>query len=82
MNDFLSSLNINQKRAVTAPFDVPIVVIAGAGTGKTKVLTTRIMYLLEELEYTCENILALTFTNKAAFEMVERIERAGFPKIT
>jgi DNA helicase-2/ATP-dependent DNA helicase PcrA len=78
----INYLNQNQKKAVCAPFNVPIVVIAGAGTGKTKVLTSRIMYLLDELEFNYDNILALTFTNKAAYEMKERIEKAGYSKIT
>ena len=55
--------------------DGPIMIIAGAGSGKTKVLTTRITHLMSEHKIDSFNILALTFTNKAAAEMKERIER-------
>lgn len=53
----------------------PIMIIAGAGSGKTKVLTTRITHLMAEHKIDSFNILALTFTNKAAAEMKERVER-------
>ncbi len=74
MLDYLSGLNDPQKEAV-AHKDGPIMIIAGAGSGKTKVLTTRIAHLMSEHKVDAFNILALTFTNKAAKEMKERIER-------
>ncbi|MBD3184182.1 AAA family ATPase [Candidatus Poribacteria bacterium] len=68
------SLNPTQKEAVEHPIDAPLKVIAGAGTGKTMVLTHRFVYiLLEHPDIAPQNILALTFTNKAAAEMKERI---------
>lgn len=75
MNDFLSQLNPEQLKAVTHQ-DGPLLIIAGAGTGKTHVITSRMIHLLQEKEVKPSDILALTFTEKATEEMIERIDRA------
>ena len=72
--DLLSSLNEMQKEAVCAT-EGPVMVMAGAGAGKTKVLTTRISYIISELGILPSSILAVTFTNKAAKEMTTRISK-------
>jgi DNA helicase-2/ATP-dependent DNA helicase PcrA len=74
MRNYLDELNEPQREAVTHK-DGPIMIIAGAGSGKTKVLTTRIAHLMGYHHVDAFNILALTFTNKAAKEMKERVER-------
>ncbi|MBU2595740.1 ATP-dependent helicase [Patescibacteria group bacterium] len=71
--NLLKRLNPEQKKAVTYS-DGPLLIIAGAGTGKTKVITTRIAYLIEKGLAKPNEILALTFTDKAAQEMEERVD--------
>ncbi|MBU3935184.1 UvrD-helicase domain-containing protein, partial [Patescibacteria group bacterium] len=74
MTDLLSSLNPDQKKAVTHQGS-PLLVLAGAGSGKTRVLTHRAAYFIEQGLATPDQILLLTFTNKAATEMKQRLAK-------
>ena len=73
MNKFLEKLNPKQREAAQT-VDGPLLVLAGAGSGKTRVLTYRIAHMIAEIGISPWSILAITFTNKAAKEMAQRIE--------
>ncbi len=76
--DYLQNLNQEQRRAVTHT-DGPLLVVAGAGSGKTRIITYKIAHLIKQQLCRHDQILAVTFTNKAAEEMRNRVEKLLFP---
>ena len=78
---YLSNLNDKQKEAIINP-DGPCLVVAGAGSGKTKVLTSRVTHIIKEKKAWPNQILCVTFTNKAAKEMQDRIAKSLDEKIS
>ena len=79
--NYLSNLNNNQKEAILSP-DGPCLIVAGAGSGKTKVLTSRVVHIIKEKKAWPNQILCVTFTNKAAKEMQDRITTSLNEKIS
>ena len=73
-SEYLSNLNENQREAVEC-LDGPLLIVAGAGSGKTKVLTSRIAHIIKKNKAFPNQILAVTFTNKAAKEMQLRVSK-------
>ncbi len=74
MSDILQGLNQKQQEAVLFP-DTPLLILAGAGSGKTKVLTHRVAHFIADEHVPAENILLLTFTNKASESMLNRVDK-------
>ena len=85
-SDYLKNLNENQLEAVKT-IDGPVMVFAGAGTGKTRTLISRIVYMIKECNIQPYHILAITFTNKASREMSDRLykmigEKANYAQVS
>ena len=72
--NYLEYLNKNQKEAIIG-LDGPCLIVAGAGSGKTKVLTSRVVHIIKEKKAWPNQILCVTFTNKAAKEMQKRVSK-------
>ena len=77
--EYLKDLNEAQKEAVLH-VEGPLLIVAGAGSGKTKVLTSRIAHLIKEKKAFPNQILSVTFTNKAAKEMQNRVSSMGYSR--
>ncbi len=80
MTNFVDELNVEQRKAVEHEGS-PLLILAGAGSGKTKTLTYKAAYLLEQRKARPEEILLVTFTNKAAGEMRERVEKVALQRL-
>ncbi|MDU4704574.1 MAG: ATP-dependent helicase, partial [Corynebacterium sp.] len=78
--DYLAGLDPDQREAATAPMG-PVCILAGAGTGKTRTITHRIKYLIDQGFVQPQKVLAVTFTSRAAGEMRDRLAKMGTPGV-